>query len=60
LRVALVNKIKKRVELRAETQLLLDKEQTEKEIRKIIPEEAEITQILFTLSLKNGIQLLMV
>ncbi|VVB80197.1 Ribonuclease J [uncultured archaeon] len=44
---ALVNKIKKRVELRAETDLLADKEQTEKEIRKIIPEEAEITQILF-------------
>jgi KH/beta-lactamase-domain protein len=44
---ALVNKIKKRVELRAETGLLVDKEQTEKEIRKIIPEEAEITQILF-------------
>ncbi|MBP7708426.1 beta-CASP ribonuclease aCPSF1 [Candidatus Pacearchaeota archaeon] len=44
---ALVNKIKKRVELRAEPEILMEKEETEKEIRKIIPEEAEITQILF-------------
>jgi KH/beta-lactamase-domain protein len=44
---ALVNKIKKRVELRIEPELLMNKEETEKEIRKIIPEEAEITQILF-------------
>lgn len=44
---ALVNKIKKRVELRAEPEMLMDKEATEKEIRRIIPEEAEITQLLF-------------
>jgi len=44
---AIVNKIKKRVELRAEPKIVMDQEKTEKEIRKIIPEEAEITQILF-------------
>jgi len=44
---AVVNKIKKRVELRAEPKIVMDQEKTEKEIRKIIPEEAEITQILF-------------
>lgn len=44
---AVVNKIKKRVELRAEPDIVKDKEETEKEIRKIIPIEAEITQILF-------------
>jgi uncharacterized protein len=44
---AVVNKIKKRVELRAEPKIVMDQEKTEKEIRRIIPEEAEITQILF-------------
>jgi len=44
---AIVNKIKKRVELRAEPDITKEKEETEKEIRRIIPEEAEITQILF-------------
>jgi len=44
---AVVNKIKKRVELRAEPDILMSKEKTEEEIRKIIPVEAEITQILF-------------
>jgi len=43
----IVNKIKKRIELRAESKLLESQEKTEKEIRKIIPEEAEITAILF-------------
>jgi KH/beta-lactamase-domain protein len=42
-----VNKIKKRIELRAEDKLLESKEKTEKMIREIIPIEAEITQILF-------------
>ncbi len=42
-----VNKIKKRIELRAETKLLESTEKTEKAIRDIIPTEAEITQILF-------------
>lgn len=44
---SVVNKIKKRVELRAEPKILMDTEKTEKEIRRIIPTEAEITQILF-------------
>lgn len=42
-----VNKIKKRVELRAATKLLVDEEEAEKEIRKLIPEEAEIVNVLF-------------
>jgi|GEM_PF-18087 len=43
----IVEKIKKRVEVRASQKLLLDKEKTEQIIRKIIPEEAEITNIIF-------------
>ena len=43
----IVNMIKKRVELRAEQSLLETEEKTEKIIREKIPEEAEITQILF-------------
>jgi KH/beta-lactamase-domain protein len=43
----IVNKIKKRIELRAETKLLESQEITEKEIRSIVTAEAEITQVLF-------------
>jgi KH/beta-lactamase-domain protein len=43
----IVNKIKKRIELRANSKILTDKEEAEKEIRKIIPKEAEITSIIF-------------
>ncbi len=43
----MVNKIKKRIELRAEQKLLETPEKTEKIIREIIPVEAEITQVLF-------------
>src|SRR3989338_9046402 len=43
----IVNDIKKRIELRADEKLLLSKEDAEKEIRKIVPEEAEITNIIF-------------
>lgn len=43
----IVNEIKKRVELRADQKILKDKEEVEKIIRKIVPEEAEITQIIF-------------
>ena len=43
----IVNKIKKRIELRAEDKLLEPTEKTEKIIREIIPAEAEITQVLF-------------
>jgi len=42
-----VNKIKKRIELRADSKILLSQEDAEKEIRKIIPKEAEITNIIF-------------
>jgi len=42
-----VNKIKKRIELRADKSLLLPQEETEKKIREILPEEAELTQIIF-------------
>jgi KH/beta-lactamase-domain protein len=43
----IVDDIKKRIELRADAKILLDKEKTESEIRKIVPKEAEITNILF-------------
>ncbi len=44
---AVVNKIKKRVELRGDEKILMDKEKAEKEIRTLIPEDAELTQIIF-------------
>ena len=44
---AIVNEIKKRIELRADKEILLDEEKTEKEIRKIVSEEAEIANIIF-------------
>jgi len=43
----IVNEIKKRIELRADTKILPDKEKAETDIREIIPEEAEITNIIF-------------
>lgn len=43
----IVEQIKKRVELRADPKILPSPEETEKKIRKIIPEEAEITDIFF-------------
>jgi KH/beta-lactamase-domain protein len=42
-----VNKIKKRVELRASESILMDKEATEKFIRETVPKEADIQDILF-------------
>ena len=42
-----VNEIKKRIELRADEKILLSKEEATKEIRKIVPTEAEITNIIF-------------
>jgi KH/beta-lactamase-domain protein len=42
-----VNKIKKRIELRAINKIVIDKEKTEKYIKKTIPEEAEINEIIF-------------
>ena len=43
----IVNDIKKRIELRADSKLLKDKEETEKIIKEIVPSEAEITEIIF-------------
>lgn len=43
----IVDEIKKRIELRADTKILPDQKTTEKRIREIIPEEAEITEIIF-------------
>ena len=44
---AIVNEIKKRIELRADQKILLDEEKAEAEIRKIVPEEANITNVIF-------------
>jgi hypothetical protein len=43
----IVNKIKKRIELRADQKILLDKEKAEKEIKQTVPKEADITNIIF-------------
>ncbi len=43
----IVNEIKKRVELRADQKILPDKETVESQIRKIVPEEAGLTNIIF-------------
>ena len=42
----IVEQIKKRIELRADQKILPEQEKTESEIRKIVPEEAEITNII--------------
>jgi len=42
-----VSKIKKRVELRADETILMAEEKAEEAIRKILPAESEITQIIF-------------
>jgi len=43
----IVDTIKKRIELRADKSILASEQDTEKTIRAIIPEEAEITNIIF-------------
>lgn len=43
----IVNKIKKRVELRADKSILTEQEKTEQKIKEILPDEAELTQIIF-------------
>ena len=43
----IVNEVKKRIELRADQKILLNSEKTEKEIRQIVPEEAELVNIIF-------------
>ncbi len=44
---AIVDQIKKRIELRVDPKSLMDQEKTEQEIKKIVPQDAEITNILF-------------
>ena len=44
---AIVDKIKKRIELRADESILLETEKAEKFIRESVPAEAEITNIIF-------------
>ena len=44
---SIVEQIKKRIELRADIEILHDKEKVEAEIREIIPKDAEITSIIF-------------
>jgi len=43
----IVDKVKKRIELRAEQSILASEEETDKSIRALVPEEAEITNIIF-------------
>ncbi len=43
----IVNKIKKRIELRPDPSITMDMELAEKEIRKILPEEAVVAQVIF-------------
>jgi uncharacterized protein len=43
----IVNKIKKRIELRADKNLLASEEETDKTIRELVPNEAEIDTIIF-------------
>ncbi len=43
----LVDEIKKRIELRADQKILHEQEKVKEEIQKIVPEEAEITNIIF-------------
>ena len=42
-----VDKIKKRIELRADQSILASEEETDKTIRALVPEEAQITNIIF-------------
>tara|TARA_Y100000310_G_scaffold197376_3_gene197485 strand:- start:5522 stop:7408 length:1887 start_codon:yes stop_codon:yes gene_type:complete len=44
---SIVNEIKKRIELRADQKILLDEEKSKAEIMKVVPEEAEITNLIF-------------
>ncbi|VVB83952.1 Ribonuclease J [uncultured archaeon] len=43
----IVSQIKKRIELRADQKILMPQEKAESEIKKIVPAEAEITNIIF-------------
>ncbi len=43
----IVNDLKKRIELRADQKILPDKEDVKKQIKEIVPEDAEVTNIFF-------------
>jgi KH/beta-lactamase-domain protein len=43
----IVDAVKKRVELRPDPNLLMDEEKAEKEIKKLVPEEAGLTNVIF-------------
>ncbi|MBW6442520.1 beta-CASP ribonuclease aCPSF1 [Patescibacteria group bacterium] len=45
----LVNELKKRIELRCDQKILLNSDEVKEKIKSIIPEEAEITEIIFDL-----------
>ena len=44
---SIVDQIKKRIELRADEKILMEKTKTEAEIKKIVPPEAEVTELIF-------------
>jgi predicted metal-dependent RNase len=44
---SIVNKIKKRIELRPDPSLCIEQEKAEKKIRKIVGDEAAVDQIIF-------------
>jgi len=50
----IVSKLKKRIELRADQSILFSEAETEKTIRALVPEEAEIVSIIFE-NLRNFI-----
>ncbi|MEK6925820.1 MAG: beta-CASP ribonuclease aCPSF1 [Nanoarchaeota archaeon] len=43
----IVDEIKKRIELRADKKILLDEDKAKKAVKEIVPEDAEITNIIF-------------
>ncbi len=43
----IVDKVKKRIELRPDKSLLMDEEDAEKEIRRLIPEDAGLSEVIF-------------
>jgi len=43
----IVNQVKKRIELRADQKILMAQDKVEAEVRKIVPQEAEITKVIF-------------
>src|SRR5574344_238572 len=44
----IVQDIKKRIELRADSRILMDEESVKKTIKEVVPEEAELVDVLFS------------